>query len=233
MKRVLFALAALLVAAPAFAQLDFSAMKYGVRAGVGIGSVDISADDEADKKYEGSQSGANFTVGAFAELPVAKHFLVSAEVDFERTGINERVKSVEIVDTGFMPIHVFTDTRTKYPISYVHIPLLAKFTFVRDALYVEAGPQFGFLVGKVNTHVETITTVNGEDTKAVNDSDDTDHFKKNHFALAVGWGFTLRKVSAGIRVSYGLGDIQADAYKMEGFRVSHTDLQLAIRYSFR
>ncbi len=234
MKRVLFALAALLVAAPAFAQLDFSAFKYGIRAGVGIGSVDTSFDDEAYKKMEGSMNGGQFTIGAFAELPVMKHLLVTAEVDYERTGINDRVKSVHIEETGFMPIHVFTDTKTNYPISYIHIPVLAKFTFVRDALYVEAGPQFGFLVGSVNTHVETITTVNGSDTKTVVDSDDTDHFKKSHLALAVGWGFTLRKVSVGVRLGLGLSDLQAEEYKtIDGCRVSHTDLQLAIRYSFR
>ena len=233
MKRVLSALAALLVAAPAFAQLDFSALKYGLRAGVGIGSVDTSFDDEANKKMESNMTGGQFTIGAFAELPVMKHLLVTAEVDYERTGINDRVKSVHIEDTGFMPIHVFTDTKTEYPISYIHIPVLAKFTFVRDALYVEAGPQFGFLAGRVNTHVETITTVNGSDTKTVVDSDDTDHLKKNHFALALGWGFTLRKVSAGLRVSFGMGDIQAEDYKIDGSHVRHTDVQLAIRYSFR
>ena len=162
-----------------------------------------------------------------------KHLLVTAEVDYERTGINDRVKSVHIEDTGFMPIHVFTDTKTEYPISYIHIPVLAKFTFVRDALYVEAGPQFGFLAGRVNTHVETITTVNGSDTKTVVDSDDTDHLKKNHFALALGWGFTLRKVSAGLRVSFGMGDIQAEDYKKDGSHVRHTDVQVALRYSFR
>ena len=233
MRRLLFVLAALFVAAPAFAQLDFGALKYGVRAGVGIGSVDTSFDDDANKKYEGTETGGQFTVGAFAELPVMKHLLVSAEVDYERTGINDHVKKVEIVDTGLMPVHVFTDTKTKFPISYVHIPVLAKYTFVRDALYVEAGPQIGFLVGRVNTHSETVTTVNGSDTKVVADSDDTDHIKKSHFALDIGWGFTLRKVSAGIRVGFGLDDIQADAYKVDGCHVSHTDVQFAIRYSFR
>ncbi|MBO4465939.1 MAG: PorT family protein [Bacteroidales bacterium] len=233
MKRFLFVLAALLAAAPAFAQLDFGALKYGVRAGVGIGSVDTSYDDEANKNLESTMTGGQFTVGAFAELPVMQHLLLSAEVNYERTGINDRVKRVEIVDTGVMPVHVFTDTKTKFPISYIHIPVLAKYTFVRDALYVEAGPQLGFLVGRVNTHTETITTVNSVDTKTVADSDDTDHIKKSHFALDIGWGFTLKKVSAGIRVGFGLDDIQADAYKVDGCHVSHTDVQFAIRYSFR
>ena len=233
MKRLLFVLAALLAAAPAFAQLDFGALKYGVRAGVGIGSVDTSYDDESNKNLESTMTGGQFTVGAFAELPVMQHLLLSAEVNYERTGINDRVKRVEIVDTGMMPIHVFTDTKTKFPISYIHIPVLAKYTFVRDALYVEAGPQIGFLVGRVNTHTETITTVSGVDTKVVADSDDTDHIKKSHFALAIGWGFTLRQVSAGLRVGFGLDDIQADAYKVDGCNVSHTDVQFAIRYSFR
>ena len=233
MRRLLFVLTALLLAAPAFAQIDFSAFRYGVRGGVGIGSVDTSCDDEAYKKMESSMPGGQFTVGAFAEIPVLNHLSVTAEVDYERTAVKDRVKRVDIIDTGFMPVHVFTDTRTSFPLSYVHVPILAKYSFLRDYLYVEAGPQFGFLSGRVKTHTETITSSGGVDEKVVTDTDDTDHFKKSQFALAVGWGFNFGKLSTGVRLAFGLGDIQADDYKIEGCHVTHTDVQVAIRYSFR
>lgn len=233
MKRFSSVALMLLFAASAFAQPDFGAMKYGVRGGFGIGSVDTTFDDESMKNQEGNLTGLQFIVGGFAELPVWKSLNLTAEVNYERTGIKNHIKRVDIQGSGIAAVHVFTDVTTKFPISYVHIPVLAKYNFLRDALYVEAGPQLGLLVGKVNTYNKTITTAAGMENTVETTTDDTDHFKKSQWSIVCGWGFNLWAVSAGIRLSFGVGDIQADAYKIDGCNVRHTDAQFVIRYSFK
>lgn len=233
MKRLLSVAVTLLFAASAFAQPDFSALKYGVRGGVGIGSVDTTFDDESMKNQEGNYTGVQFTVGGFAELPLWKSLNLTAEVNFERTSIKDHYKRVDIQGSGLAAVHVFSDITTEFPISYVHIPVLAKLNFLRDALYVEAGPQLGLLVGKVNTYSKVVASAGGMETTTETTTDDTDHFKKTQWALVFGWGFNLHQVSAGLRAAFGVGDIQADAYKVDGCNVRHTDVQLVLRYSFK
>ena len=222
----------------ASAQVDFSKLRIGVRAGVGIGTVDATFEDQDNTE---SMSGGQFILGATAELPVWKFLRVTAEVDFEHTGVSDESKTMYMTGTTAYDATIFTTTRTKYPLSYIHIPIMARACFVKDIIYVEAGPQFGILVGKVKTHAEsTITTMpNGigasQTEKQTDDYDAADNFKKSHVALALGWGANFgrkRQFSAGIRLGIGLNDIQAPDHKLDGCRVSHTDIQASIRYWF-
>lgn len=223
----------LLCGLAAFAQPDFSALKYGVRAGFGIGSVDT--------KYEGddpeTMGGFQLHAGVFAELPVWNFVSVTTEVQLEHTGISDRIKKMHMEGTGMAGATIFTETYTKFPINYIHIPILAKVRFLEDLLYVEAGPQLGFLVGRVNTHVESEVTTKlniggSSTTNTETDTDDTDHFKKGHFAFDMGWGFKINNLEFGVRVGLGLSDLQAPDYKVDGVHVGHTDIQVAARYYF-
>ena len=234
MKRTIIVIAALLLCGlMAYSQPDFSALKYGVRAGIGIGSVDYKYEDDDPETMGGFQ----FHGAIFAELPVWNFLSVTTEIQLEHTGISDRIKKMEIVGPGMASATIFTETYTKFPLNYINIPILAKARFLEDLLYVEAGPQVGFLVGKVNTHTEsevtTKYTVGGSDTVTnKGDTDDTDHFKKGHFAFALGWGFMINNLEFGTRVGIGISDLQAPDYKVDGVHVGHTDIQVAVRYYF-
>ena len=91
-------------------------------------------------------------------------------------------------------------------------------------------------MGKVDTYTRSkVTTIaagysNTTDTEGT--SEDSDHFKKGHFAFDLGWGFNLNQVSLGMRVCLGMSDLQAKDYKVDGMRVGFTGLQLGARYTF-
>ena len=234
MKRILLTAALLLGSTCLFAQIDLSELKYGVRAGLGIGSIDSHFKDDLQ-----TMGGFAFSAGVFAELPVWKALRVTAELNYEHASISDETKSMQMVGTGLAGATVFTETQTDFPVNFIHIPVLAKVCFIRnDLMYFEAGPQLDFLVGKVNSHSEIVTTVKpnvgaSTVTRVKNDSDDTDNFKKAHVSIALGWGFNfLQHFSVGVRGGIGLGDLQAEKVKQKDLRVSHTDLQLALRYSF-
>ena len=236
MKKILLATMALFCATAMFAQVDFSKLRFGARAGFGIGM--------ADSKYEGeteSQAGFQVLLGATAELPVWKFLRVTGEVYFEHTGISDESNRMYMTGTTVYDATIFENIETKYPLNYIHIPIMARACFVKDIVYVEAGPQFGFLVGKVKTHREgSITTKpNGPGqsivTKVDEDSDASDSMKKTHAAFNIGWGANFgseRQFSAGIRLCLGLNDIQAKDHKIDGMRVTHSDIQVSMRYWF-
>lgn len=231
MKKIVFSFALMLCGVAALAQPDFSALKFGVRSSIGLGSVTISYDD--DNTF---QSGFLYSVGAYAELPVWRVVNLVAEVDFEHTSVSDESKSMAVETVGGISAQILSTTWTKYPLNYLRIPILARANILDKILYVEAGPQLGFLVGNVDTYtrsrVTTIAAGYSNTTDTENTSEDSDHFKKAHFAFDLGWGFNLGQVSLGVRACIGASDLQAKDYKVDGMRVGFTSLQIGMRYTF-
>ena len=139
----------------ASAQIDFSQLRYGVRAGFGGGMVDVKLEDDDNE----SQNGFQYFIGAAVELPVWKFIRLTGEIYFEHTGVSDHIKSMRMTGATAADATIFTDVTTKYPLNYIHIPIMARACFVKDFIFVETGPQIGFLVGDIKTHTEgTITT---------------------------------------------------------------------------
>ena len=231
MKKIVFSIALMLCGVAAVAQPDFSALKFGMRTGIGLGSVTISYDD--DNTF---QSGFLYSVGAYAELPVWRVVNLVAEVDFEHTSVSDESKSMAVETVGGISAQILSTTWTKYPLNYLRIPILARANILDKILYVEAGPQLGFLVGKVDTwqksKVTTIAAGYSDTNTTEGTTDSTDSFAKGHLAFDLGWGFNLGQISLGMRACIGMTDLQSKDKKQEGLRTGFTSLQLGMRYTF-
>jgi hypothetical protein len=112
--------ASLLLASPAHAQ-------FGLRAGGNLLRLGF-ADDTLS-----ASSRVGYQVGLFYQVPLSQRWSLVPEVQFSRereqvSGASDRVG-------------------IKYQVrfSYLNLPLLARFTM--GSVYVEAGPQFSWLVG--------------------------------------------------------------------------------------
>ena len=200
------------------AQPDFSELKFGARAGIGLGSVTISYDD--DNTF---QSGFLYSVGAYAELPVWRAVNLVVEMDFEHTSISDESKSMAVETVGGISAQILSTTWTKYPLNYLRIPILARANILDKILYVDTYTR---------SKVTTIAAGYSNTTDTENTSEDSDHFKKAHFAFDLGWGFNLGQVSLGVRACIGASDLQAKDYKVDGMRVGFTTLQIGARYTF-
>ena len=232
MKKIAFVFALLLCGVwQLAAQPDFSELKFGVRTGIGLGSVTISYDD--DNTF---QSGFLYSVGAYAELPVWRVVNLVAEVDFEHTSVSDESKSMAVETVGGISAQILSTTWTKYPLNYLRIPILARANILDNVLYVEAGPQLGFLVGKVETweksKVTTIAAGYSDTNTTEGTTDSTDSFAKGHLAFDLGWGFNRGQISLGMRACIGMTDLQSKDKKQEGLRTGFTSLQLGMRYTF-
>ena len=235
MKKIAFSFALMLCWVAALAQPDFSALKFGMRSSIGLGSVSIKQDD--DNTF---QSGFQYSVGAYAEMPVWRRVNLVAEIDFEHTGVHDKSSSMHVETIGGYSAQILSHTEIKYPLNYLRIPILARANILNNVLYVEAGPQLGFLVGKVETWEKSkvTTIVMGGSNTADNEgtTDSTDSFAKGHLAFDFGWGFNLGQISLGFRTCLGMTDLMPKKYKeehgLQDMRTGFTSLQIGMRYTF-
>lgn len=100
-----------------------------------------------------------FSIGAFAEIPVAANFSIQPEIGFTRKGF--------VLNEGFdaplfgvdLPVGVTAETK----FDYLEVPILAKYSFGEDKLkaYVAVGPNIGYaLNGRVDTKTNLLVDIN-------------------------------------------------------------------------
>jgi hypothetical protein len=105
----------------------------------------------------------------------------------------------------------FTDYKTK--LHYFTVPVLAKVTV--GPIFVEAGPQFGYLVSANQNGKVQITNTNGSAGYGQVDQEATDQYKRADFSLAAGAGLKFGSLSLGGRYVAGINDIN-DAKNLTG-----------------
>ena len=139
MKRFLFLLGPLLtVAGAAHAQ-------FGVRLGGNIANL-RTTEGQAVRSSSSAYSG--YQVGITYQLPVNSWLSVVPEVQYSMERI--RLYQFNLITSNFS-----FRAETRMRLSYLNVPVLARATFGR--LYVEAGPQVGFLLGGRQTGVSTVS----------------------------------------------------------------------------
>lgn len=144
-----------------------SPIKFGVKAGLNVSSFTES----------GWNSKAGFYGGVFANIPVAQDFSVQPEVMY--SGMGAKWKS---------------NSDVKANLDYIAVPVMLQYNALPN-LYLEAGPQFSFLV---NSNVKYQSySVDGKDS-----------FKTFDFGLGLGAGYYFTP-NIGVTARYvaGLTDI--------------------------
>jgi len=108
-----------------------SPVRFGIKAGMNVSSL---SDDET-LEDQGSKIG--FNAGVFANIPVAESFSIQPEVLYSQYG--------DKYD------YVVAGNRYSYAnhLDYITVPVMFQYNFIPN-LYVEAGPEFGFMVSAKN-----------------------------------------------------------------------------------
>lgn len=191
MKKIIIPIALLATIAISHAQEKQntkSEVTFGAKTGVNIAT---AVFDESIKNYVPSVSsvvGANF--GFFANLPMGSKFALQPELVYSMQGF----------DYVYDNEYARADIKTK--LNYVTVPFNFQFKFIEKA-YIEAGPQFDFLVGakgdytSKDKYTNQVTTVNNKDLK--------DNYKALVFGLNFGAGYKITEaISANVRYCLGL-----------------------------
>jgi hypothetical protein len=183
MKHIVLAIVLLLLASQAHAQFG---IKGGVNQAVLSGRV---GEDATYKTY--------FHAGIFYEAKVLGPLSIQPELLYSMQGSQLKGSST------------ITDYKTQ--LNYVQVPILVKATI--GPVYVEAGPQFGYLVSANEDGTVQVRNTSGNVAfRSVNQSA-TDNYKRNEFALCAGVGLKLGSiVRVGGRFVAGLNDINDVQY---------------------
>lgn len=183
-----FLLAALLLCLASQAHAQFG-VKGGVNEAVLTGRV---GEDATYKTY--------FHAGLFYEFKVLGPLSIQPEVLYSLQG--SQLKGATTV------------TNYTTQLNYIQVPLLAKLTF--GPVYVEAGPQFGYLVSANENGMVQVRNSSGNVAFAGVDQSATSNYKRGDFALCAGVGLKLGPVvRVGGRFVAGLNDIN-DAQYLQG-----------------
>ncbi|AZA76523.1 PorT family protein [Chryseobacterium sp. G0186] len=169
----------------AFAQQTPSSnpVTFGVKGGMNVSSLskDSGLDDQKSK--------IGFNAGVFANIPVASSFSVQPEVIYSQYGNKSN----------------FTALGTKYSAStkldYIAVPVMFQYNALPN-LYLEAGPEFGFMVSAKN---KLKNESNGDSSTSDNYKD---NFNTFNFGIGIGAGYYFTE-NLGLTARYvaGLTDI--------------------------
>lgn len=195
MKKIILTVAALAAFGTASAQV-----KFGAKAGLNLANISESYDGYGED-YDGDYKmkvGAH--VGAFVEWKFTEKFALQPELLFSMQGAKFEQSEG---DDGFGNSY---STESKVNLNYINVPIMVKF-YPIPKLFIEAGPQVGFLMS-AKSKDETSVTTGGTTVTESETVDVKDGFKSIDFGVNVGVGYEFTEmIYANLRYNIGLSDI--------------------------
>ena len=156
------------------------AQTFGIKAGVNIASI-------SNEGYDDTKSKVGFNAGGFANVPLAESFSIQPEVLYSQMGAKTEYKLGS------------TTASSELKLDYVTVPVMFQYRFVPQ-FYLEAGPEFGFLVS-------------AKSKSSLNDNSSVVELNKDNFngfnlGLGIGAGYDITK-NIGINARYiaGFSDV--------------------------
>ena len=161
-------LALLILAGVSFATAN-AQFAFGIKAGANFSNVNGNGLDGAS-----TSTLTGFNGGVYFMLPVARHLAIQPELVYSGQGFKTDINDI---------------TATQHE-NYFNVPVLLKFHMA--GLFLETGPQFGFLMS-ANEKVQSVS------------ADDKGNFNSSEVAWVFGVGFKFPTTHLSIDARYNLG----------------------------
>jgi len=201
------------VAVFGFAFANAQEVKYGAKAGLNLSNFAGDAQEASAK--------VGFQVGGFAEIKISDKFAVQPELLFSTQGAKYKNS---VSGSGYSISSEITDN-----VNYLNIPVMAKY-YATEKLFIEAGPQIGFLMS-ANSEIKETQTVGGITQTNSLSEDAKKQYNSTDFGLNVGLGYNFTEnIGAGVRYTSGLSNIAKDA--PSSYKVNNTNIALSVAYTF-
>ncbi|GEP52085.1 hypothetical protein FNO01nite_27570 [Flavobacterium noncentrifugens] len=216
----------------AFAFTQAQDIKFGAKAGLNLANLTTDYGN-LDGYSNDNKMKPGFHVGGFVEIKISDKFAIQPEVLYSLQGT--KVKSSEADFDGYS-----YSSEDKISLSYINVPVMVKF-YPIEKLFIEAGPQVGFLISAKNKSEYTET--DGDVTmSASTDVDVKDAYKSIDFGVNVGAGYEFTEnLFASVRYNIGLSDIAEDGNNDEDldlgaygsyFKTRNSVLSISLGYKF-
>lgn len=213
MKKIIFTIAFLATISVSIGQevktIKDPVVKFGVKAGLNFSSASIERKISSNVNPQ-----LGLYVGIFTNFRLSSKLAFQPEVVFSSQGYNEKYNTTEV--SG--------DTDMK--LGYVNIPLEFQYKII-EKLYIETGPQIGFLLSAKADN--KYFNANTNTTTEQKDIDFKKYSNKHMISYTVGAGyFITNKLSVSLR--YNLGITQVDM--TSDVSVKNNVLQIGTGYRF-
>ena len=188
-------------AAIAMSSLTF-AQQFGVKAGMNVSSNSGLEDLNVKSKI-------GFNAGVFMNAPIAENFSIQPEVLYNNLGAKT---------SGDIDATVNLD--------YISVPVMLQYN-ATPQFYLEAGPQFGFLVNS------KVTSSNPVVQELGNQLINKDNLKSFDFGAGIGAGYWFSP-GLGINARYvaGFSDIAKNRSSDDSNRARNNNFQVGLAYKF-
>ncbi|KQR94639.1 opacity protein [Chryseobacterium sp. Leaf180] len=167
--------------------MGMSDVRFGIKAGMNVSSI----TNDAGLEDQGSKIG--FNAGVFATIPVAESFSIQPEVLYTQYG--DKYDQVILGNR-------YSFARN---LDYIAVPVMFQYNFIPN-FYLEAGPEFGFLVSAKNK------TKNETNNNTITESDNyKDSLNTFNFGIGIGAGYYFTD-NIGVTARYvaGVTDLAKD-----------------------
>ncbi|MDN3693241.1 porin family protein [Chryseobacterium tructae] len=209
-----------------------SPITFGVKAGINATTISRTNDTYSEGYYDNDQKmKAGFNAGVFVNIPVAEKFSVQPELLFSQLGSKSEVRYRN--SNGKFTSTV--EASDKVNLNYIVLPLMVQYNILPQ-LYVEAGPEFGLLLGGKSKSDVTIT--NGSENFTSSQSDkysdkiNMDRFNKFNFGIGIGAGYYFTpQFGVTARFIAGVTDVLKSDYV--DFKSRNNAFQVGVAYKFK
>ena len=222
MKKISFVAVALATSLAVFAQNQQPKLRtdmtvttrFGIKGGVNLDK--MHADGYSSASDFNSKMKTAFNGGVFVNVPLSTNFRFQPEVVYSNQGGKNSVNTA--IPTGTVTTHF------KSELNYINVPLMFQLQST-PGVFVELGPQFGYLLSAKNKSTDGGNT----------EMDIKNQLKKWDVAAAGGIGY-LSRIGLGInaRYNYGFTNILDEDYSgyTSGTELKNRVYQIGLFYQF-
>ena len=176
--------------------------RFGIKAGVNMATLEI--DDDSQSTPFNTNNKTSFHAGVLVNIPLGDRVAIQPELVY--SGQGSKVSATVLNQT----------VRDEFDFHYLNIPLMLQ-AKVTSGLFLEVGPQVGFLLSAKNEAEDDLK----------------DDMKKTDFGAGVGIGY-LSRIGLGINGRYNLGfsNISEDDSQGDEGKLKNRVIQIGLVYLF-
>ena len=188
----------------AASSLVFS-QQFGIKGGMNVSSI-------SDDGYDDTKSKVGYYGGVFVNIPASESFSIQPEVIYNNLG--SEVKGTVLGNSYSQKLNL----------NYITVPVMFQYK-ATPQFYLEAGPEFGFLVS-----ADSKTTWNNSTSTAELDKDNFNNF---NMGVGLGAGFDISK-NVGLNARYvaGFSDITKESGPSTDAKNKNNTFQVGLNFKF-
>lgn len=181
------------------------AQSFGVKGGANISTI------SKEKSWDDTNAKIGYYVGFYMHAPVNSVFSIQPEVLYNSVGVK--------YDNG--------STSHTLGLDYLSVPIMFQFEPI-PKLYVEAGPQFSYLIGNSDRN-ET------DDVVTIKKYRNNSNYNSFDLSGGIGFGFRFNNITIGARYVVGFTDIKksgSTTWSNDDKQLRNNALQIGLQYGF-